>query len=51
MRSGGSWMNGGLLFDCGDSAAAGLLPKGRKVKTVAVTHADRDHLSGLLQFL
>lgn len=39
-----------LLFDCGDGACAGLLQKSRKVKHVFVSHADRDHLAGLLQF-
>ena len=40
-----------LLFDAGDGVTAGLLHKSRKVQTVALTHADRDHLAGLLQFL
>lgn len=40
-----------LLFDAGDGVTAGLLQKSRKVQTVALTHADRDHLAGLLQFL
>ena len=40
-----------LLFDCGDGVSAGLGQKGRKVKTIALTHVDRDHLSGLLNFL
>lgn len=40
-----------LLFDCGDGAAAFLQQKGRKVRTVVCSHADRDHLSGLHQFL
>ena len=41
----------GLLFDCGDGVSAGLGQKGRKVKTIALSHVDRDHLSGLLNFL
>ena len=40
----------GLLFDAGDGLSAGLLQKARKVKYVFVSHADRDHLAGLLQF-
>ena len=39
-----------LLFDCGDGACAGLLQKSRKVKHVFISHADRDHVAGLLQF-
>lgn len=41
----------GLLFDCGDGAAAFLQQKGRKVKYIFCSHPDRDHLAGLLQFL
>ena len=41
----------GLLLDCGDGAASMLQNKGRKVKTIACSHADRDHLTGLFQFL
>ncbi|MGB7344556.1 MAG: MBL fold metallo-hydrolase [Pirellulaceae bacterium] len=41
----------GVLFDCGDGVCAGLLQKARKIKHVFVSHADRDHLAGLLQFL
>ncbi|MEM6965523.1 MAG: MBL fold metallo-hydrolase [Bacteroidota bacterium] len=41
----------GLLLDCGDGAATGLLQKSRKVKHIFVSHADRDHITGLLQFL
>lgn len=39
-----------LLFDCGDGACAGLLQKSRKVKHVFISHADRDHVAGLIQF-
>ena len=39
----------GLLLDAGDGVCAGLLQKSRKVKKVAVTHPDRDHLTGILQ--
>ncbi len=40
----------GLLFDAGDGLSAGLMQKARKVKQVFLTHPDRDHLAGLLQF-
>lgn len=40
----------GILFDCGDGAAAMLLGKSRKVKHIFISHADRDHLGGLFQF-
>lgn len=39
-----------LLLDCGDGASALLGQKSRKIRHVALTHADRDHLTGLLQF-
>ena len=38
-----------LLFDAGDGVAAALEGKGRKAKTVALSHSDRDHVTGLLQ--
>ena len=40
----------GLLFDAGDGVSSGLLQKSMKVKHVFISHADRDHLGGLLQF-
>lgn len=40
----------GVLFDAGDGMIASLLQKSRKVKHVFLSHADRDHLTGLLQF-
>ena len=40
----------GLLFDCGDGLISALLQKSRKVDHVFISHADRDHLTGLLQF-
>jgi ribonuclease Z len=40
----------GLLFDAGDGVSAALLQKAGKIKHVFITHADRDHLGGLLQF-
>lgn len=40
----------GLLFDAGDGVSSGLIGKAGKVKHVFISHADRDHLTGLLQF-
>jgi ribonuclease Z len=40
----------GLLLDCGDGVSAGLLQKSRKIEHVFISHADRDHIAGLLQF-
>jgi ribonuclease Z len=40
----------GLLFDAGDGLSSGLLQKSRKVNHAFISHADRDHLTGLLQF-
>lgn len=40
----------GLLFDAGDGISASLLQKSRKVKHAFISHPDRDHLAGLLQF-
>lgn len=40
----------GLLFDAGDGVTASLLQKGGKVRNAFISHADRDHLTGLLQF-
>ncbi|MEO1384821.1 MAG: MBL fold metallo-hydrolase, partial [Bacteroidota bacterium] len=40
----------GILFDAGDGISAGLLQKSRKIKYVFITHPDRDHVTGLLQF-
>lgn len=40
----------GLLFDCGDGLSSALLHKSRKIDQVFISHADRDHLTGLLQF-
>lgn len=40
----------GLLFDAGDGLTSGLLQKSRKIKHAFISHADRDHLTGLLQF-
>ncbi len=39
-----------LLFDAGDGIMANLLQKSRKIKHVFISHADRDHITGLLQF-
>ena len=41
--------NLGLLFDAGDGVSAALGQKGRKIRHIFVTHADRDHVYGLLQ--
>jgi len=40
----------GLLLDCGDGLMSNLLQKSRKINHVFISHADRDHLAGLLQF-
>lgn len=40
----------GVLLDAGDGVSAGLLQKSGKVKHIFITHPDRDHLTGLLQF-
>ncbi len=40
----------GLLFDAGDGITSALLQKARKINYVCLSHADRDHLTGLLQF-
>ncbi len=40
----------GLLFDAGDGLTASLLHKCGKINHVFISHADRDHLTGLLQF-
>ncbi|MBC9929905.1 MBL fold metallo-hydrolase [Chitinophaga qingshengii] len=40
----------GILFDAGDGVSATLLQKSRKITHVFLSHADRDHLGGLLQF-
>ncbi|MCD6051903.1 MAG: ribonuclease [Verrucomicrobia bacterium] len=39
----------GILFDAGDGVTSCLTQKSRKIKHVFITHADRDHLTGLLQ--
>src|SRR5919112_4612723 len=39
----------GLLFDAGDGVITQLLQKSRKIKHIFISHADRDHLTGLLQ--
>lgn len=40
----------GILFDCGDGVMSNLWSKSQKVKYLCLSHADRDHLGGLLQF-
>ncbi len=39
-----------LLFDAGDGVISGLQQKSGKIKNAFITHADRDHLAGLLAF-
>ena len=39
-----------LLFDCGDGVCSHLLQKAGKIRHVFVSHADRDHVTGLLRF-
>jgi len=39
----------GILFDAGDGVSSGLLGKAGKIGNVFISHADRDHLTGLLQ--
>jgi ribonuclease Z len=38
-----------LLLDAGDGVAAHLLGKSRKAARIAISHSDRDHVTGLLQ--
>lgn len=38
-----------LLFDAGDGVAPTLLQKSRKIDHIFLSHADRDHLTGLLR--
>jgi ribonuclease Z len=40
----------GILFDAGEGLSSALLQKSRKINQVFISHADRDHLTGLLQF-
>src|ERR1700759_5350118 len=40
----------GICFDAGDGMISALLQKSRKIDHVFISHADRDHLTGLLQF-
>lgn len=39
-----------VLFDAGDGVAAALASKCQRVQHVFLSHADRDHIGGLLQF-
>ncbi len=39
----------GLLFDAGDGVIAGLTQKSGKIRHIFISHADRDHITGLLQ--
>lgn len=38
------------MFDAGDGLSSGLNKSLGKIKNIFISHADRDHLSGLLQF-
>lgn len=38
-----------LLFDAGDGVMSNLMHRSRRIHTIAVSHADRDHIFGLLQ--
>ena len=40
----------GILFDAGEGLISALLQKSRKIDHVFISHADRDHITGLLQF-
>lgn len=40
----------GVMFDCGDGASAALMHRARKVRHLFLSHADRDHIAGLLAF-
>ncbi|MCC6371465.1 MAG: RNAse Z [Bacteroidia bacterium] len=40
----------GILFDAGDGIVSSLMQKSRKINHVFISHADRDHLTGLFQF-
>jgi ribonuclease Z len=40
----------GILFDAGEGLVSTLLQKSRKIDHVFISHADRDHITGLLQF-
>jgi len=40
----------GVLFDAGEGLISTLLQKSRKIDHVFISHADRDHITGLLQF-
>ncbi|MEM6803961.1 MAG: MBL fold metallo-hydrolase [Bacteroidota bacterium] len=39
----------GILFDAGDGVSASLMGKGGKIKHIFISHADRDHITGLFQ--
>ena len=39
----------GVLFDAGDGVSAALTQKSGKIRNIFITHADRDHVCGLLQ--
>ena len=39
----------GILFDAGDGVTSSLLQKSRKIEHVFISHADRDHVTGLVK--
>lgn len=39
-----------LLFDAGDGVSSALIGRSGRIRHVFLSHADRDHLGGLLQF-
>ena len=39
----------GVLFDAGDGLTSSLLQKSRKIRYVFISHADRDHITGIFQ--
>ncbi len=41
----------GILFDAGDGVTAALAQKSGKIRYIFVSHADRDHLTGLIQLI
>jgi len=40
----------GILFDAGDGLVSNLMGKSGKIRDVFISHADRDHITGLLQY-
>lgn len=40
----------GILFDAGDGLVSNLMGKSGKIRDIFISHADRDHITGLLQY-